>query len=134
MREVLCGSGQAQIAPVSKHPESEARNVMSPARTAKEERAGSAYGIRTRDLHLERVVSWAARRMRHGGLAHTNGWGSRIRTSAYRSRVCRPTTRRIPNNAWILSGKVGYIKSGYSTKRMTLGRTVADVGAGLSAD
>ena len=24
------------------------------------------------------------------------GWGSRIRTSAYRSRVCRPTTRRIP--------------------------------------
>ena len=28
-----------------------------------------------------------------------NGWGSRIRTSAYRSRVCRPTTRRIPNCA-----------------------------------
>ena len=25
---------------------------------------GSAYGIRTRDLHLERVASWAARRMR----------------------------------------------------------------------
>ena len=26
---------------------------------------GSAYGIRTRDLHLERVVSLATRRMRH---------------------------------------------------------------------
>ena len=56
---------------------------------------GSAYGIRTRGLHLERVVSLAARRMRHATLSV--GWGSRIRTSAYRSRVCRPTTRRIPN-------------------------------------
>ena len=27
---------------------------------------GSAYGIRTRDLRLERAVSWATRRMRHG--------------------------------------------------------------------
>src|SRR5690606_8072832 len=26
---------------------------------------GSAYGIRTRDLRLERAVSWAARRTRH---------------------------------------------------------------------
>jgi hypothetical protein len=29
------------------------------------ERGGSAYGIRTRDLRLERAVSLAARRMRH---------------------------------------------------------------------
>ena len=28
-------------------------------------RRGSAYGIRTRDLRLERAVSLAARRMRH---------------------------------------------------------------------
>ena len=28
-------------------------------------RVGSAYGIRTRDLRLERAVSLAARRMRH---------------------------------------------------------------------
>ena len=32
-----------------------------------EEEAGSAYGIRTRGLRLERAVSLAARRMRHTG-------------------------------------------------------------------
>ena len=29
-------------------------------------------------------------------LGQHGGWGSRIRTSTYRSRVCRPTIRRIP--------------------------------------
>ncbi len=80
------------------------------------EGVGSAYGIRTRGLHLERVVSLAARRMRHATTSGTDGdvghlprrcsrnarlagagWGSGIRTPAYRSRVCRPTARRIPN-------------------------------------
>ena len=32
-----------------------------------------------------------------------SGWGSRIRTSAYRSRVCRPTARRIPNSHRIVA-------------------------------
>ena len=67
---------------------------------------GSAYGIRTRDLRLERAVSLATRRMRH---ARPTGWGSRIRTSAYRSRVCRPTTRRIPTG--LDSTKPGLILS-----------------------
>ena len=53
---------------------------------------GGAYGIRTRDLRLERAVSLATRRMRH-----TKNWGSWIRTRVYRFRVCRPTARRIPS-------------------------------------
>ena len=40
-----------------------------------------------------------------------SGWGSRIRTSAYRSRICRPTTRRIPNWLFILPTGGGCIKS-----------------------
>ena len=43
----------------------------------------------------------ATRRTRHNKTF--TGWGSRIRTSAYRSRICRPTTRRIPRMQSILS-------------------------------
>jgi site-specific DNA recombinase len=56
---------------------------------------GSAYGIRTRGLRLERAASLAARRMRP---AQNYGWGGRIRTFPGGSRVRCPTTRRLPSD------------------------------------
>ena len=41
----------------------------------------------------------------------TNGWGSWIRTRAYRSRVCCPTTRRIPNLSQFYASPPRYSKS-----------------------
>lgn len=38
------------------------------------------------------------------------GWGWRIRTPAYRSRVCCPTTRRIPSAVSIVAGRPGPAK------------------------
>ena len=51
---------------------------------------GSAWGIRTPDLRLERAVSWAARRMRH--LMHQPP-----------ARICRLDSK-------ILSGLIGLVK------------------------
>ena len=43
--------------------------------------------------------------------ANFGGWGSRIRTSAYRSRVCRPTTRRIPTVIAVYQESASRIKA-----------------------
>ena len=53
--------------------------------------------------------------------ANFGGWGSRIRTSAYRSRVCRPTTRRIPTVFAVYQESASRIKAviGESTALQT---------------
>lgn len=56
-------------------------------------RSGSAYGIRTRDLRLERAVSWAARRTRHAPTeSGTNGTPS-VPSGSIRRRLFRRSGR-----------------------------------------
>ncbi len=57
-------------------------------RVMKSVTGGGAYGIRTRDLRLERAVSWAARRMRHA-VKRPSGLGPTASISEKR-RIMRP--------------------------------------------
>ena len=59
---------------------------------------GSAWGIRTPDLRLERAVSWASRRTRHAALTNS---GAQIR---FKATSCYQRAPKNVNRLW-LSGR-----------------------------